>query len=341
VDDSVRPGVDIKVTVSSDCIAISDNASGISAGVAQAHFFEFGRASGDEDSRDRLSVYGIGLKRAIFKLGRDIVIRSDHIDGGFDMHLNVDEWETDPTQPWTFPLTTRQPADKDSCGTCIAVSRLNEDAIRRLSDGLFINQLRESIARTYAFYMPKYVNIYVNEEIVDQITFDVGANRTTQVFAVDGVSCAVSAAIAEPQGGVFRDRTAGWFVFCNGRNAIYADKTPLTGWSTPGSGLPIFQPKHRLFVGTVFFVSQDPEKLPWTTTKSGINEDSSIWQEAKRRMIVVGRDLISFLDGRYSDEGTEVATADLREVAQARVSLLTAAISESRSRNLLSQVNRL
>jgi hypothetical protein len=105
----------------------------------------------------------------------------------------------------------------------------------------------------------------------------------------------------------------------------------LTGWSTPGTGLPIFQPKHRPFVGVVFFVSEDPEKLPWTTTKSGINEDSAIWQEAKRRMIVVGRGVISFLDGRYRDEGTEVAAADLREAAQARVSILSTAISTQKT----------
>ena len=175
--------------------------------------------------------------------------------------------------------------------------------------------------------MAKFVNIYVDGEFIDPVAINVGANYTSQIFDADGVSCAVSAGIGEPQGGAFRDRSAGWFVFCNGRTVISADKSSLTGWSTPGSGLPIFQPKHRPFVGVVFFVSEDPEKLPWTTTKSGINEDSTIWQQAKRRMIVVGRDIISFLDSRYADEGTEVAAADLREAAESRVSVLSTAIS--------------
>lgn len=48
-------------------------------------------------------------------------------------------------------------------------------------------------------------------------------------------------------------------------------------------------------------------------------------------MIVVGRDLISFLDGRYSDEGTEVAAADLRDAAKARVSVLSTAVASQRS----------
>jgi hypothetical protein len=110
---------------------------------------------------------------------------------------------------------------------------------------------------------------------------------------------------------------------------ISADKTKLTGWG--GAGLPIFQPKHRPFLGTVFFVAQDAEKLPWTTTKSGINEDSTIWQETKRRMTSVGRVVTSYLDARYTEDGTEVPVADLQSVAGSRVGIITAAVAQQRT----------
>ena len=161
------------------------------------------------------------------------------------------------------------------------------------------------------------------------LNIEIGGNHASDGFTVGDVSCAITAGIGTPEGGKFRDRSSGWFVFCNGRTVISADKSPLTGWG--GSGLPIFQPKHRPFVGTVFFVSKDAEQLPWTTTKAGINEDSAIWQEAKRHMATVARVVVTFLDSRYTDEGTEVASADLQEAAGPSVSVISAAVSEKRS----------
>src|SRR5262249_26984684 len=144
--------------------------------------FRFGRATEATHVRDRLSVYGIGLKRAMFKLGRVIKIRSGHVQGGFDLNVDVDKWELDPNQPWTFPITKRAPVPATDCGTTIEITRLHEDAVRRLSDGVFAGQLRDRIARTYEFYMAKFVNIYVDGELVDPIAINIGANHTSQIF---------------------------------------------------------------------------------------------------------------------------------------------------------------
>jgi hypothetical protein len=84
-------------------------------------------------------------------------------------------------------------------------------------------------------------------------------------------------------------------------------------------------------LGTVFFVSKNAEHLPWTTTKSGINEDSALWQSTKRQMIAVGRIVVTFLDGRYTDEGTEVPSKDIQEATGDGVSVLSASVSQKRS----------
>lgn len=329
-DEAVKPKVDIFLSVSQDQIEISDTALGISAKTAAEHVFKFGRASDEAHVGDRLSVYGIGLKRAMFKLGNKISIHSDHVEGGFDLKLNVAEWAKDTKQPWSFDITPCEPAKSKATGTKIIVKELYDDSKRRLSDGVFLGQLKEAISRTYAFYLAKFVNIHVNNEKIDGISIEIGGNHASEKFEAGGVSCAITAGIGTPQGGTFRDRSSGWFVFCNGRTVISADKSPLTGWGGGAAGLPIFQPKHRPFLGTVFFVSADAEKLPWTTTKAGINEDSAIWQEAKRHMTTAGRVVVSFLDGRYTDEGTEVASADLQEAAGPRVSVMSAVVSQNR-----------
>ncbi len=328
-DKKITPKVKISLTFAADRVEVIDTAGGISAGVAADHVFKFGRAPNEESgiTTDRLSVYGIGLKRAIFKIGNKINMNSDHEEGGFSLALDVRNWEQTPEQPWTFAIDRREPAPPSKTGTQIVVTELYEEVSSRLEDGVFEGQLRDAIARTYAYFLAKFVVIEINGKAVDGVSIDIGSNHSSESFEFGNVTCAITAGIGIPQGGGFRDRSSGWFIFCNGRSVISADKTQLTGW---GAGLPIFQPKHRPFLGTVYFVSEDPEKLPWTTTKSAINEDSSIWQLAKRQMTNVGRPVITFLDGRYTDDGTEIDSKDLQEASGPRTSVLTAAVSETK-----------
>src|SRR5262249_16149773 len=104
-DQSIKRGVDIRLRLSSKEVTISDTAGGISATDAENHVFRFGRATEATHVRDRLSVYGIGLKRAMFKLGRVIKIRSDHVQGGFRRNVDVDKWTLYPHPPLNLSLT--------------------------------------------------------------------------------------------------------------------------------------------------------------------------------------------------------------------------------------------
>ena len=166
----------------------------------------------------------------------------------------------------------------------------------------------------------------MNGKEVSPTNLYVGSNNATDRFQVNEVTCTITAGLGTPESGKYRDKGSGWFVFCNGRTVISADKTPLTGWS---EGLPIFQPKHRPFLGTVYFVSRHADRLPWDTTKSGINEDSEIWQKAKRQMVEVGKSVTSFLDARYTDEGTEIAQKELNEATMDRVDAMAASVAKS------------
>lgn len=329
LDETIAPSVDIKLKINSDRVEIVDTATGISAQTAKDHVFKFGRALNEKHDADRLSVYGIGLKRAMFKLGNKITISSDHVDGGFDLVLDVREWAKDSQTPWQFTITSRDPAKEGTTGTKILIEELYDDCKRRISDGVFVSQLKDAISKTYSFYLSKFVNIFVEEQKIEGTNIEIGTNNTADSFIQETVSCAITAGIGIPQGGMFKDKSSGWFVFCNGRTVISSDKTSLTGWGELGL-LPIFQPKHRPFLGTVFFVSQDAELLPWTTTKSGINEDSGIWQEAKRHMTAVGRTVISFLDGRYTEAGTEVPPSELKSATGDSVSVMSASVTPNR-----------
>ena len=323
------PKVEIRVTLRDNEIIIEDNATGIAVSTAQDHVFKFGRPELETTSTDRLSVYGIGLKRAIFKMANIIEMQSDHKDGGFDLHLNVDAWQAEKQVRWGFNIGTRAPAG-DQTGTSIKLTELRDEVCRRINDGVFLDQLKKKIARTYTFFLGRIVNISVNGENIEGVPLRIGSNSATDSFEDGGVTCSVAAGIAEvgPSGRYSQDG-AGWFVFCNGRNVVFGDKTELTGW-TGGPGMPIFQPKHRPFLGVVFFVSSEPEQLPWTTTKTGLNEESRVWQAAKRVMVVVGKQVTSYLDQRYSSDGTEVSIDDVKEAAGAAVSVLASSTASKK-----------
>jgi hypothetical protein len=331
----VTQAVKVDLTIGSARIFIRDTASGISTETAEKHAFRFGPDDGRAHESDRLSVYGIGLKRAMFKCGNRIHMVSDHRDGGFELNLNARRWaredQEDRDKPWRFEITTRPPATGET-GTHITITELHDDVVRRLEDGLFLQQLRERIASTYSFFIGRVVAITVNGTEVEKESFEIGDNYASEKFQSDGVSCNVTAGIAVAKGDTFRDRNAGWFVFCNGRTVLGADKSSRTGWGA-GGALPIFQPKHRPFLGTVFFVSADPEALPWTTTKAGVNEELAVWQEARRHMVTVGRVITGFLDSRYTDEGAGVGIAptELQDASGNAMSVLTAAVSQARS----------
>lgn len=324
-DKNVKPKIEIDIRINSSRIAIDDNAPGIPLAMARDHVFQFGREEDGADTTDRLSVYGIGLKRAIFKCGNYVNIISDHRDGGFQLKLpDVRAWAADKSEHWTFPITSREPT-KTNCGTRVIVTMLHDEVLRRIEDGLFLPQLRDRIARTYSVYIGRIVNITLNNHRIEREPFEIGGNRASQKFKRGLVTCNVTAGIAVvPPGGEFRQRNAGWYIFCNGRAVLFADTSSTTGW---GMGLPLFQAKHRPFLGTVFFVSADPEELPWTTTKSAINEESVVWQEARGHMANVGRTIIRFLDSRYTEEGTLVAPEALRDATGKKIGVLEAAVA--------------
>ena len=336
-DIDFKPNTNIKLTISTGEIEIVDTAPGISAESARLHVFKFGRSQNEENESDRLSVYGLGLKRAFFKLGKRVIIKSEHVDGGFELDLDVEKWSIDKSTPWKFDLISRDPVESDKCGTWIKVLDLYPETTKRISDGVFEGQLKENIGRTYAYFLAKFVHIYVNGEQIFPTNLQVGSNNATDRFEVNEVFCTITAGLGTPEAGKYRDKGSGWFVFCNGRTVISADKSTLTGWN---DGLPIFQPKHRPFLGTVFFVSTHADSLPWDTTKSGINEDSEIWQKAKRLMVTVGRHITAFLDGRYTDEGTEIAQKELAEVAEKRVDAMAASVAQQKAFKLPQQPKR-
>ena len=274
----------VSVRISPSAVSVEDNCGGIDIDHAIKHVFRFG--TDQSPSNSRLSVYGIGLKRAVFKIGGKIIVESKTMDSGFRVTIDVSEFAADDS--WHFPIERIEPASADlGCGTKITITDIVSPAAQRFGSGSFQSALTEAIASSYSLFLGRFVCVELNgtevppNDIPITDSADVSASIMRTHF--EGVDMVIVAGLQALQGGEWRGSTAGWYIVCNGRVVVFADRTSLSGW---GAGvLPGFQPKHRGFIGVALFMSSDPETLPWTTTKRGVNAESPVFQYAKEFMM--------------------------------------------------------
>src|ERR1051325_5693373 len=109
------------ITVNSKKFAIEDNCGGIPRDIAIKSAFRLGRPTDIElENRETVGVYGIGMKRAIFKLGRKATVISEHRGAAFRVKITPEWLEQD--ENWKLDLEDIDPTGTD--GTRIEVTDL-------------------------------------------------------------------------------------------------------------------------------------------------------------------------------------------------------------------------
>lgn len=323
----------ISVTHNDEYIEIKDNCGGIGYEDALNDIFNFGH--GPERKLGYLGVYGIGMKRALFKIGSHFSIESRTVKDGFTCDLDVSEWvkEDETLENWTIPIRRISGAQTASkAGVHIRIDRLHDEVKMRLKDGLLDNDLGEAIARTYHFFLNSYVRIKLNGVDVREFQIPLGKPNEGEVsyeeLESDNVTVKVMATIAKYDKNTKpTQEKSGWYVVCNGRMVLAADKTSNSGWSVPP--MPSWQPKFRLFLGLVFFESTDPLALPWTTTKRNLNREAAIYQRVRLRMAMAAKPVISFLNKQYPQDVDEEPTE--RVIAKGASKATLDVVSKKRS----------
>jgi Histidine kinase-, DNA gyrase B-, and HSP90-like ATPase len=119
----------IEIQASQDGFSVRDNCGGISFEDAVEYAFSFGRKDDDAPDKYSIGVYGIGMKRAIFKIGEDITIKSTYRTAGdktesFKVPIDVPKWLGDARRDWDFDIETSNHLPE--LGVEIAVSKLHE-----------------------------------------------------------------------------------------------------------------------------------------------------------------------------------------------------------------------
>ncbi len=290
-----------KITATPEHFSIIDNCGGIPRDIAEKSAFRLGRVDGELDSDlPTVGMYGIGMKRALFKMGKRSVVRSQHNGEAYDVKITP-EWLSDDSN-WQLQL---QPTDDslEEDGTHITVTELY-DLIQTEFDpnrSEFLGELEKEIARLFALIIKKGFAVYLNDMEIKPVNLDILFSNDFNASGIQPYAFKTTysdveidvivgfyrqlATVEEVDQDIDLPRIevkAGWTVVCNDRIVLYQDRSMVTGWGL--GNVPGYHPQFRTIAGVVQFTSNRSNNLPLRTTKRGIDMQSPTYLLALQYM---------------------------------------------------------
>ena len=200
----------VSINITTDKFQITDNCGGIGIDQARENVFRFGAQEKLKDTH--LSVYGIGLKRAVLKIGRLVSVESKTLESGFRVTIDVNKF--DQSNTWQFPIESTSPArESHECGTTITVNRITEESRCRLSAGTFESNLVSAIGQSYSLFLEKFVSVRMNGHTVQPITIPLSDSvemaTSLRKLEFQDVAVTVVAGLQSLDGKDWRGNTAG------------------------------------------------------------------------------------------------------------------------------------
>lgn len=294
-------GFHAEIQLSSSKFTIKDNCGGIPESKLEYAFMHGRPKHGGDNGLPTVGIYGIGMKRAIYKIGEEAKVATK--SGGLSCEVPfTKEWMSGDS--WTLPLKgTSEHFEKD--GTIVEVTSLRKEVQNAFGVGQieFTKKLRQEISEHYAYIIKQGFKISINGESVVgkpiNILFqNVVSEKAWKPFFWEknegGVHVFLAVGFYAPPPSKsdsdddendeenWKSDESGWTVLCNHRVVAYCDKSFLTGWGdTP---IPRFHTQFNAIRGLVVFESDDASKLPTTTTKRGLDTDKELYAEVKNVM---------------------------------------------------------
>ena len=294
-------GLFINIEVNSDYFTIEDNCGGIDIDIAKKYAFRFGRPDDVEDIKYSIGQFGIGMKRALFKIGNLFSIDTKTVKNSFLMSVDVNKWR-DEKDNWVFEYNndrdySKNQIDPSKTGTKITINELNEDVKTAFVDDLFLQNLQNDLELNQLYNLNKGLQISFNGHAIKAKNLKVNVSPDFKLghweTKIKDVSVKLIVGVGSQQ-----QELGGWYIFCNNRLVVGPDTSELTGWTGRGKGgVANYHHQYFRFRGYAFFEAEDSEKLPWNTTKTGMNPDSPIFKAVRLEMIEMMKSVInSFLN---------------------------------------------
>lgn len=310
-------GLWIEIEADSKSFRIRDNCGGIPVDVASEYAFRFGRPP--KTPKGEIPAYatgqfGVGMKRALFKLGTRFTVESTTESSRFEVDVKVKEWLAQEEDDWHFDMTNveeGQKMPKASIGTDIHVKSLHKVIAKDLSDETVLGELKEQLHDRHMVSLHRGLKIRLNKST---ITVDpprilatesiIPAYRRLQLNGGKPIRVELLCGVRNGP-----SREAGWCVFLNDRMVLSKDTSSVTGWGDKDEGrIPRYHNQFGRFRGYVFMTCSDTSRLPWDTTKTGLDEDQPEYRQVEREMISLMEPVIRFLTDVANETAHRQAT---------------------------------
>ncbi len=306
-------GMEVTIEAKADKFVISDNCGGMDVDTARKYAFRFGREAGAESTKGEVGRFGVGMKRGLFKLGKQFHIHSTTKKTQFDVTIYVEKWakakewqfrfDKDPVEDTTFA------ADKQ--GTKITVSQLHAQVAEHFKSEQFVQELRQQLTSKLETSLGNGLSVKVNGESlkphVRQLVSDKALAPAKKRFTLDGakgkkVTAEIWCGLGKPASHGSARAESGWYVFCNGRMLLEADKTTATGWGVEDDeSIPAYHPQFNDFRGFAYLDADDAADLPWNTTKTALDTDHPVYRKVRQEMVLLARPVINYFNKRKEE----------------------------------------
>jgi hypothetical protein len=309
--DQPYDGKYVDIRFNKDKFRISDNCGGFSREVARDYAFRFGRPAGMPKTSHSIGQFGVGMKRALFKFGRHFSVHSATEAEEWAVDVDVPEWEALPG--WHFPwasIPKSSHVSREVPGTKIKVWDLRYEVAASFGTRNFENTIIGLIKSKHREFLSKGLDITVNGTKLDPLILAVHSNDklhpAVACWKIEDERLAPVTVRIIAGVGPSTPRLAGWYIICNGRVILEADRREVTGWGAieDASGralIPGFHNQFARFRGIVFFDSNDSARIPWNTMKTDVDQDSPVWRSARERMLELMRPVIDFMNELDAD----------------------------------------
>lgn len=321
---NVYKGFRCNLEISEEEFRITDNCGGIPKEYIDSAF-RLGRPQVDKDGDlPTIGMYGIGMKRAIFKMGLAAKV-SSVTDGSSSTVEYTEDWLDPENDDFTLSIGENND-DQSGDGVHIEIKKLKPEIARQFARTSFVNKLADSISEHFAYLMIKGFEVCLNGSLLKPRTIQVavsdnldnGIQPYNYTANFDGVDVNITV-------GLYRRLTtedeiesstlasdaverAGISVICNDRVVLVSDRTAKTGWGL--GSVPRYHPQFRAIAGVVIFTAAAAAKLPISTTKRDLDTDSDVYVRA---LNAVSEGIVTFTSFTNKWKGKERETDKLIE----------------------------
>ncbi len=294
-------GYKIDLHFSGTSFKIEDNCGGIPVERLKDSVLRFGKKSSHKLG---IGVFGVGLNRALFKLGVVSHLRTDTGRERAELLMNSADYLK--SRDWNLPAQAFPSSGK--IGTEIEITQLPSEIAKDFADAKWVDELRSELGRIYGRFIRKELELNVGGKSVKSQEVQIRDNgpydsALTRKFykAPNGVSIIIEHGQHKDhrfsnEKGYSQQRNSdltdqyGWTIFCNDRAIVSSDRSPKTGWQR-------FHTEFYGFVGNVNFIGE-PDKLPWKTTKNDIDANNPAYLLALGDMTKFAEQWRSFAEKR-------------------------------------------